>query len=306
MISKVSARQRVKYAAKYGFRAAMEKFHVTIGTLKRYKRLIDDAPGEIIDLPRILVFDIETAPMEVYVWGLYKQRISHENVISDWFILSWSAKWLFSKEVKADVLTPEEAVRGDDSRICKSIWHLFESADIVIAHNAFRFDIRRLNARWMLNRLTPPSPYQVIDTLKHAQKMAFLASHKLDFLSRLFFNKQKIETNYDLWKRCKRGDPEALEYMVQYNRKDVKLLEEVYLYIRPWIRPHPTTGLFIEGNEPVCATCGSDKLVPTDPYVTSAGIYPGFRCKKCGAISRGRFTRVPLARKKKFLVSTAK
>ena len=37
----------------------------------------------INDLPKILLFDIETSPMEVYVWGLYKQFISHNNIIKD-------------------------------------------------------------------------------------------------------------------------------------------------------------------------------------------------------------------------------
>ena len=52
-----------------------------------------------IGLPKILLFDIETSLMEVYVWGLYKQFISHNNIIKDkdgnektWFVISWAAK----------------------------------------------------------------------------------------------------------------------------------------------------------------------------------------------------------------------
>ena len=36
-----------------------------------------------VDLPKILLFDIETALMEVYVGGLYKQFIPHTNIIKD-------------------------------------------------------------------------------------------------------------------------------------------------------------------------------------------------------------------------------
>ena len=36
-----------------------------------------------MDLPKILLFDIETSLMEVYVWGLYKQFIPHTNIIKD-------------------------------------------------------------------------------------------------------------------------------------------------------------------------------------------------------------------------------
>jgi hypothetical protein len=37
-------------------------------------------------LPRILLLDIETAPIEVFAWDLHKQRIQPSNVIKDTFI----------------------------------------------------------------------------------------------------------------------------------------------------------------------------------------------------------------------------
>ena len=68
------------------------EFNISPETLNRYKRkgriFGFGEPKKLIDMPNILIFDIETAPMEVFVWGLYKQRISHDNVIQDWFILS--------------------------------------------------------------------------------------------------------------------------------------------------------------------------------------------------------------------------
>src|SRR4030042_1280720 len=56
-------------------------------------------------LPNVLILDVETAPMRVYVWGLYKQRISHSNIITDWNMLSWAGKWLYNPEVLSDTLT---------------------------------------------------------------------------------------------------------------------------------------------------------------------------------------------------------
>ena len=85
--------------------------------------------------PKILIFDIETSPLSAYVWGRFKQFISLDQTISEWFMLSWSAKWLNNPNMMSDVLTPEEALREDDSRITKSMWHLFNEADIIIAHN---------------------------------------------------------------------------------------------------------------------------------------------------------------------------
>ncbi len=312
MITKPSAQEKVDYVEKHGTGRAIEHFEISLESLKRYSRFLKQEGREpinkTVDLPGILIFDIETAPMEVYVWGLYKQRINPDNVIEDWFVLSWSAKWLFSSEIMSDVLTPEEARSGDDKRVCESMWALFESADIVVAHNARRFDIRKMNSRWILHEMKPPSPYQTIDTLKESQKMAAHSSHRLDYLGKILHNKGKIETDFALWKKCKQGDSEALMYMEKYNRADVELLEEVYLSIRGWIKSHPNVGLYMETTEPVCANCGSDKIHEIGEYVTPAGMYRAFRCDtaRCHAISRQRMTVVPLNKRKKLTLSVAR
>jgi len=69
--------------------------------------------------------------MEVSVWGLYKQYIPNDNIIKDWNILSWAAKWLFDDEIMSDILTPKEAVARDDSRILKSMWKCWRRAIVL-------------------------------------------------------------------------------------------------------------------------------------------------------------------------------
>ena len=46
----------------------------------------------VIKPPRILFFDIETAPITGYSWGIYEQNIL--KVINDWFVLSFSGRFL--------------------------------------------------------------------------------------------------------------------------------------------------------------------------------------------------------------------
>lgn len=79
-------------------------------------------------------------------------------------------------------------------------------------------------------------------------------------------------------------------YMSNYCNKDVLILEEVYLRLRPYIKGHPNIGNFIESTVPTCATCGSSTVeeIKGRYYVTPAGKYKLYRCKECGAISRGR------------------
>ena len=239
------------------------------------------------ELPKILLFDIETALMEVYVWGLYKQRIPHTNIIKDkdgseksWFVLSWAAKWLFDDNVQSDTVTPSESKSRNDKRILKSIWKLLDEAEIVIGHNLDRFDIRKLNARFIDNDINPPSPFRSIDTLKVARKEFAFVSYKQDFLTKHFELENKLKTEFQLWVDCMQGDQARLDEMAKYNRHDVMGLEQVYLKLRPYIKNHPNLGVLVDMD--VCPTCGCEYLDETDSvYFTTANKFPVYRCQGC-------------------------
>jgi DNA polymerase elongation subunit (family B) len=261
-------------------------------------------------LPKILIFDIETSPLEAYVYqkSVWKANIGPEKIISPWYTITWSAKWLFSDYVMSDRLTSEEATNEDDSRITKSLWNLFDEADILIAHNGDGFDIPNMNTRFLVNGLTPPSPYQRIDTLKVARKEFGFTHNGLDALAGTLGLQGKIQTNFDLWKRCKRGEDAALIEMETYNIQDVRLLEEVYLELRPWIRSHPSAALFIESEEMVCPACGHSHLEQRGFYLTQVSKFETYQCQnsKCGAYSRARKSIVPDKIKKNLLVSISR
>lgn len=239
---------------------------------------------------KILVFDVETAPIRGLVWGAWKQNINPIQIESDWFMLTWSAKWLFSDEVFADKLTPEEAKNNDDARISQSIWDLIDEADIVIAHNALKFDIKKINTRFLMNGLMPPSHYLVIDTLTHLRKKFSITHNRLDYVNDLLGLGRKIDTGgFQLWIDCMAGDKDALQKMETYNIEDVKILEETYLKIRPWIQPHPNLGLHIGEGVECCPSCGSDHLNwGGTPYRTMAAEYESFRCGQCGSTGRSK------------------
>src|SRR6266699_2886337 len=115
---------------------------------------------------KILILDIETAPIRAKVWGIWNQNIYIDQIGDDWFVLTWAAKWLFEKKVYSGRLTSKEAIKQNDKRILKGIWQLLEEADIVVAHNGDKFDLPKLNTRFIIHKLNPPLPYQSIDTLK--------------------------------------------------------------------------------------------------------------------------------------------
>ena len=251
---------------------------------------VDFNDGDNITPAKILVFDVETAPLRSYTWGLWKVNVAPVQIISDWFMLTWSAKWLFEEDVFSGRLTPEEALAEDDSRITADIWKLLNEADIIIAHNARRFDVKKLNTRFLLNGLNPPMPYQIIDTLEHLKKKFSISSNRLDYVNKLLNIDRKMDTGgFALWDGCMKGDEDSLIKMEKYNIVDVEILEETYLRLRPWIQPHPNLGLFIEDDVDKCPSCGSGELLfGGTPYTTAANTYESFRCGSCGSVGRSK------------------
>jgi len=257
---------------------------------------------------KVLILDIETAPISAFVWGIWNQNVGTHQIKSDWFCLTWAAKWLFEDKVYSAKLKPEEVANQDDKRIMEGIWKLVNEADIVIAHNAVKFDIPRLNSRFIINDLCPPLPYQIIDTLTHIRRQFGFTSNKLDYVNKLLNLERKKETSFELWDNCMKGDRKALKEMEEYNVQDVRILEETYLQIRPWIKPHPNMGLFIlDETEHRCPSCGSNELEEQGKcYNTSANIYELFRCGNCSSISRKRLGAATIKQKRHLLIPTAK
>lgn len=241
-------------------------------------------------LPKILIFDVETAPMKAFVWGRWKQNICLDATISEWYMLCWSAKWLYSNEIIGDKLTSEEAKAEDDKRIVSHLWELVNEADIVVAYNGKKADIPWMNTRFIVNGLIPTKPYFIIDPCEVAKKKFGFSSNKLDALAGYFGIEHKLDTDFKLWVKCVEGDEESLNYMLEYNKIDVKILEEVYLKMRPWITNHPNVANYCDEDTRLCTSCGSEnyELLEGQYYYTSCNKYQLYRCKDCGTVFRGR------------------
>jgi hypothetical protein len=258
---------------------------------------------------KILILDIETAPIRGWVWSLWKQNVGINQIDKDWFMFTWSAKWLFDKKVMSDRLTKEEALKQSDKRIVKGIWKLLDEADIVIAHNGVRFDIPALNTRFLMHGMKPPSPYVQVDTLRVFQKQFRFSSNKLAYINKALGLKEKIETGgFELWSQCYAGHNPSLIAMEKYNIGDVVALEDLYLLIRAWIKPHPPVSIYILDGETRCPTCGSKDLQNQKggDYVTQVNVFETVRCKSCGAVARKRKSSVKVHQKETLLISAAR
>lgn len=292
----------------FGFKKTQQKLGVSTKSLKRYLYLHEQRKREYFTGPKITLFDIETSPIPVWAWRLGKQHVGPHQVINDRTIISWSAKELMSSETVSYVRTPEEMIAGDDSRVVSKLWDLMDSSDILIAHNGKNFDIPIANARFVQNGIEgPPSSYQVIDTLLEARKHFKFLSNSQDFLTKMLKLPNKLETNFDLWVRCMRGDAQALKDMDTYCRRDVGGMEEVYLKIRPWMKSHPNLALYYDGtNVTRCNKCANTHLTWGGDYYTPAGRFNEYRCDNCHTLGRSRMSDLTKEERSVLTIPTAR
>jgi hypothetical protein len=146
----------------------------------------------------------------------------------------------------------------------------------------------------------------MIDTLEVARKTFKFSSNRLDYIGQLIRNEGKIKTDYGLWLKCEAGDAKSLNEMLVYNEEDVRLTEDAYQFLKPWVRSHPNMAIYAEATEPACPNCASTNIQENGHYYTSVNRFLSFRCLDCGAICRSRSTDVSLKQKRGILSPTAR
>lgn len=247
---------------------------------------------------RCILFDLETSPLLGYTFGLYEQNVIH--VVRDSFLLSFAYKELDIDGVVCKSLRDYPLYKRDkynDKELVKDLHHVLESADILVAHNGDGFDIKVANARFIRNGLEPISDKISIDTLKEARKKFRFTSNKLTDLAQYAGIGKKLDNEKGLWIKCINGDIKAWREMEKYNIQDVRLLEGIYKWLRPWMKSHPNINV-LNGTVLSCPKCGSSKVKKNGFTYTRAGKFQSYQCFEC----RGRPTgKVNLLKNKPFI-----
>ena len=229
-----------------------------------------------------LFWDIETSPNVVLSWRIgYKINIDHDNLLKERAVICIGWKWEGDDEIHALTWDKEQ----DDAAMLAKFLKVANTADELVAHNGDGFDLPWFKTRCIFHGLPTFPAYKTVDTLQWARRKFYFNSNRLDYIAKFLGLGGKIKTEFGLWKKIVLAkDAGALRTMVDYCKRDVGLLEQVYAKIAPHV-PHKThAAVSMGGDKWQCPRCGSDHVKVNLTRVTAAGtVFKQMQCRKCGA-----------------------
>lgn len=230
---------------------------------------------------RRLFFDIETSYCIGWFWNpSYETSISYDQVITQAAIICICYKWEGSSKV--NYLTWD---KGDDKAMMAKFYDIINEADEVVAHNGDKFDIRWIRTRFLLAGYKGMPEIKSIDTLKISRSKFKFPSNRLDAIGKYLGFGGKYDTGgIDLWHDVIRKNSRvAMRKMVDYCKRDVELLEKVFLKLEGFSKPKTHIGAFMGGDKCDCQYCGSERTNFVKRRISAAGtVNVGMQCQECG------------------------
>lgn len=234
----------------------------------------------IHDNPRVLVLDIETKPATAYVWGLFDVTVALNQLVEPGGMICFGAKWL--KQPKMFFYSDWQ---HGHLEMVKAAHAMISEADAVVTYNGDRFDLPKLQGEFLLAGLPPPPPATSIDVYKAVKRLGLL-SNKLAFVGPVLTGGNKLKhEGMELWTKVMNGNVPAQKKMQRYCSQDVKLLEEVYGKVMPYISNHP----HMAGTAAAaCGACGSHRTQLRGYRRTKASVIQRIQCQACGSWQTGK------------------
>lgn len=234
--------------------------------------------------PRVLVWDIETGFNILAKFNLWPEYSNYKNILNEKYIICASWKWLDENKVHSvSILDDPERFKKDptdDKYVVKKLHEVLGEADALIHHHGDKFDWPYFQSRAIKHKLRPLGKKIKIDTKKIASSNFAFNSNRLDYLGKYLGVGVKVKTDNDLWLDCLKGSKKAVRKMVVYNKQDVKLLEDVYNLLAPYVPAKVNHALF--GEVDGCPHCGETKNFQRRGYAyTRVGKYQKYQCNEC-------------------------
>lgn len=267
-------------------RQACDQLRIARSTLQGWLKV-----GPITKEPKVTLLDIETSPTISANFQRWKVNVNQDSVVSEGGVILTAAwKQLGSKKVESTFIQdPEQRWNGNDSDVVAQLWEVIEDSDVIITQNGKNFDIPVIKSRLAFWGMSPLKNVKHVDTLAIAKSMRFNANSLDSLGSYLGVGRKMKHEGISLWLEVMKGDPDALDRMLDYNAQDVELLEAVYMKIRAFDQRPPQFGHLTVGDKLTCPACGSHDVNPTGKTAfTPVSSWVEYQCEDCGHRSRGR------------------
>ena len=205
----------------------------------------------------------------------------------DQFCTCAAWKWSHEKHTYVIRITDDKkAFKKDfrnDKNIAIKLHGLMTEADVIVAHNGDRFDIKHANSLFIKHGLGPIPKNKSIDTLKVAKKYFAFPGNSLDNIAKRFGSEGKNQKPD--WYKMTDGDSVEIERAAVYCKNDVRILEKIFIEMRPFIQNFPmikSKHICPETKDPlVCSKCNSHWVIRSGKSFQASGIYQRFKCRDC-------------------------
>lgn len=218
---------------------------------------------------KVLIYDIETSYNIGKFWRAgYNLNINPGDIIHERAIICISYKWLGEEQVYNLTWDNNQC----DKFLLEQFIPILDEADMIVAHNGDRYDLKFIKTRALKHNLKMLINYKQFDTLKVAKAKFMFNSNKLDYISKFLGAEGKISTEMKLWddiilKKC----PKALIKMLDYCDEDVRQLEVVYNALVSWDNPKFHAGVLNGKTKQTSPITGSINITHVKEMVTNSG-----------------------------------
>lgn len=231
--------------------------------------------------PKILFFDLETKPLQAWLWSPGKQYVGHKQLVKEhsrYGIICVTYCWNDDRPAECIDWGFEEQ---DTARLVSEFDQIIKTADHIIGKNNKRFDDKMLNSARMLFDLEPmPEWAATNDDLEQQMRRFFrLPSQSLDYISSQLGLGGKIKMEMQDWidivEKNKNGQ-KALEKMIKYGKKDVVDTRTLWNRLERYIQPKFNKDLG------ACLSCKSFNMQKAGFNYTLNGKQQRYKCRDCG------------------------
>lgn len=240
---------------------------------------------------KVLFYDIETTPLQAWVWKLGKTVLRHDQLVSNrnrYDIICMAYCWDDGKPAQVIGWDFEEQ---NSSVIIETFDSLLSQAETVIGKNSNRFDNKHMNTlRMYFEKSGRPDWIRYTDDLeKQMRKYFYLPSYSLDYFSQQLGFGGKVKMELSDWIHiCEQTPKEGIKRynkMLKYCKKDIEDTRAIWDYCSKHFETRIRDTKHVKFDrkdswpaEIVCKTCGSTNLTFNGTRTSGESVYDTFRC----------------------------